>query len=94
MPTLALHPGNPVEDLQVRLKLAGFYDGSVDGRMSAHTSRSLRAFQQAHGLSATGRLDARTIAAVGMISGPIPAGGTMPVGGTMSQAGGSVGNMR
>ena len=82
----ATHPSNAMEDKQARLKQAGLYNGPIDGRMSGETRQALKAFQQDHGVAATGHLDAGTIAELGMIEGP--------VGGTPSRAGGSVGTSR
>ncbi len=58
-------------DLQVQLDRAGFSPGLIDGKPGMNTKRALAAFQEAHDLSVTGKLDAATwesLAAAG--SGP------------------------
>ncbi|RME65332.1 MAG: hypothetical protein D6782_06455, partial [Alphaproteobacteria bacterium] len=46
------------------LKQAGYYDGPIDGTMSAAMEAALRAFQQANGLEPTGKLEGRTAALI------------------------------
>jgi Putative peptidoglycan binding domain len=55
-----------VRDVQGRLDSAGFAPGPVDGKLGPLTQRALRNFQEARGLEATGALDARTLAALGL----------------------------
>ena len=49
---------------QVALDRAAFSVGEIDGRWGANTERALRAFQEAHGLAASGALDDATTAAL------------------------------
>jgi peptidoglycan hydrolase-like protein with peptidoglycan-binding domain len=51
-----------VERVQKALKQMGHDPGPIDGVIGSQTSAALRAYQKAHGLSATGRLDAATSA--------------------------------
>jgi hypothetical protein len=51
--------------LQVALDRAGFSPGEIDAHSSGNTDRALRAFQQAHGLHATGELDRQTVRTLG-----------------------------
>jgi peptidoglycan hydrolase-like protein with peptidoglycan-binding domain len=64
---ISAQAGDPahVERAQKALKQAGHDPGPVDGVMGAQTSAALRAYQKAHGLSATGRLDDATLAKLG-----------------------------
>lgn len=43
--------------------------GQADGKMGPKTQAALKEFQQQQGLQATGRLDAQTLAALGMGEG-------------------------
>lgn len=51
-------------ELQIRLDLAGFSPGEIDGRPGTVTRKALAAFQKARDLPATGRTDAATLAAL------------------------------
>jgi peptidoglycan hydrolase-like protein with peptidoglycan-binding domain len=51
-----------VERAQKALKQAGHDPGPADGVLGVQTSAALRAYQKAHGLEPTGRLDAATAA--------------------------------
>lgn len=58
-------PSVPVEkatdlDLQVLLDRAGFSPGPIDGNAGMNTKKALSAFQEAHDLPVTGRLDPAT----------------------------------
>lgn len=46
--------------IQVALKNAGFYRGSVDGKMGPATTEAIKAFQKANGLKADGVVGSRT----------------------------------
>ena len=54
------HDQNMVLAAQVMLDSAGFSPGEIDGRAGANFGRALQAFQQRHGLTASGRLDEAT----------------------------------
>lgn len=54
-----------VRQIQKALNDAGYNAGPVDGRWNPETERALRDFQKAKGLEPTGRLDDRTILALG-----------------------------
>ena len=49
--------------LQQTLKLAGYWDGPVDGQWSDELSQALEAMQEDLGVEPTGTVDAATIAA-------------------------------
>jgi peptidoglycan hydrolase-like protein with peptidoglycan-binding domain len=64
--TAATQAGQPdrtqVERVQKALKTAGHDPGAIDGVMGARTSAALKAYQEKHGLSASGQLDEATLA--------------------------------
>ena len=78
-----------VREVQRRLQRRGYRPGRVDGRFGPRTRAALTWFQLKHGLSRTGRADARSLA---LLRGPVqvrtvpatprspvqPAGGTSP----------------
>ena len=43
-----------VREVQKALKVAGFYQGSIDGKIGSATKEALRSFQRDHGLTADG----------------------------------------
>jgi peptidoglycan hydrolase-like protein with peptidoglycan-binding domain len=53
-----------VKQAQERLKSAGLYKGTADGKMGAETKQAISEFQQQHGLTKTGTLDQETLAAL------------------------------
>jgi hypothetical protein len=55
---LKQHPN--VKQIQVALKNAGYYQGSVDGVMGKGTRQAIRAFQTANDLSADGKVGKKT----------------------------------
>jgi hypothetical protein len=54
-----------VRSAQQALKDSGYSVGAVDGKMGPKTAAALRKFQKDHDIKATGRLDSRTLAALG-----------------------------
>lgn len=54
-----------VERAQKMLQQAGHDPGPIDGVVGAKTRAALRAYQKAHGLGETGRLDEATLAKLG-----------------------------
>ena len=48
------------KEIQRALKNAGFYDGSVDGKIGKNTKKAIRAFQEANGLAADGVVGSKT----------------------------------
>ncbi len=49
------------KDIQKALKNAGFYNGSIDGKIGKNTKRAIKEFQKANGLTADGIVGKRTI---------------------------------
>ncbi len=60
--------GNEVKEVQRRLKLWGYYNGSVDGVFGAGTRSAVVAFQKKNGLTADGVVGVSTYKALGMTS--------------------------
>lgn len=58
-------PGSMTRAVQSELKERGYYRGTVDGQFGAGTAGALRRFQEEKGLKVTGRLDERTLKALG-----------------------------
>lgn len=46
--------------IQTALKNAGYYTGSVDGKIGPQTKEAIREFQRTHGLSADGKVGPKT----------------------------------
>jgi peptidoglycan hydrolase-like protein with peptidoglycan-binding domain len=64
-----------VRGVQQELKSEGFDPGPVDGVWGPKTSGAVREFQKAQGLEASGQLNARTLAELGVGGGPTAAAG-------------------
>ncbi len=60
--------GSEVREVQRRLKLWGYYNGSVDGVFGAGTRSAVVAFQKKNGLTADGVVGKSTYKALGMTS--------------------------
>ena len=60
--------GGEVKEVQRRLKLWGYYNGSVDGVFGAGTRSAVIAFQKKNGLTADGVVGKSTYKALGMTS--------------------------
>ena len=58
--------GNEVKEVQRRLKMWGYYAGSVDGEFGAKTKKAVVAFQKKNGLTADGVVGKDTYKALGM----------------------------
>ncbi len=57
----AMTEGKPTnKDIQQALKNAGVYSGAVDGNIGPKTKKAIREFQTQNGLSADGKVGART----------------------------------
>jgi peptidoglycan hydrolase-like protein with peptidoglycan-binding domain len=50
--------------IQTALKNAGFYNGSIDGKLGKQTKNAIKAFQKAQGLKADGVVGKRTASAL------------------------------
>ena len=58
--------GSDVRKVQQRLKEWGYYNGSIDGVFGQATYNAVISFQRKNGLTADGRIGARTAAAMGI----------------------------
>jgi peptidoglycan hydrolase-like protein with peptidoglycan-binding domain len=77
-----------VRQIQQALKDKGFDAGPIDGQLGPQTEQALRSFQQAQGLQASGQIDQKTMAALGVQAGQSTQGATPPQG-TQAQGGGA-----
>jgi peptidoglycan hydrolase-like protein with peptidoglycan-binding domain len=59
-----------VRQVQQALKDKGHDPGPIDGVVGSQTKAALKSYQQAEGLKATGRLDAQTMAKLGVSDAP------------------------
>lgn len=55
-----------VMELQTSLRDRGFDPGAIDGIIGPETRQALRRFQEANGLAATGQVNDRTLAELGL----------------------------
>lgn len=58
---------NLVKRVQIALAIRGYDPGPVDGRLGGRTKSAVELFQAESGLASTGRLDAKTLAALGIV---------------------------
>lgn len=83
-------PGpSDVRQIQQALKDKGFDAGPIDGQLGPQTEQALRSFQQAQGLQATGQIDQKTMAALGVQAGQQSMQGATQPQGTQAQGGGA-----
>ena len=75
-----------VKAAQQALKEKGHDPGSVDGRMGPKTQQALRDFQNAHGIHATGELDAQTMVSLGIEPARTSSAGESTTAGSASPA--------
>ncbi len=61
-----------IEEIQSTLARGGYYKGEPNGKMGADTQDALKRFQEANGISPTGKIDALTLEKLGL--GPDTAG--------------------
>ena len=59
-PTAAINAKPAKKEIQLALKNAGFYKGTVDGRLGPRTREAVRSFQQANGLKVDGVVGRQT----------------------------------
>jgi peptidoglycan hydrolase-like protein with peptidoglycan-binding domain len=71
-----LPPSGPykpsVKEIQAALQAAGFYSGSIDGKMGPMTKKAIEEFQKANSLTADGKVGTRTWALLGSHLNPAP----------------------
>lgn len=53
------------KEIQTALKNAGFYTGTVDGKIGSKSKKAIEEFQKANGLTADGKVGPKTWAALG-----------------------------
>jgi peptidoglycan hydrolase-like protein with peptidoglycan-binding domain len=73
-----------VKAAQQALKDKGHDPGDVDGRMGPRTQAALRDFQKAQGLQASGRLNSKTMQALGVEGGKTSSAGESSTTGSAS----------
>ena len=54
------------KNIQTTLKKAGFYKGAIDGAFGPNSKKALKAWQKAKDITASGKLDAPTLTALGL----------------------------
>jgi peptidoglycan hydrolase-like protein with peptidoglycan-binding domain len=64
-----MHDAETLRSVQQTLAQRGFDPGPIDGLWGPRTEAALRSFQQSQGLSASGSLDAQTLAALNVSGG-------------------------
>jgi len=75
-----LPPSGPfkptAKEVQLALKNAGFYSGTVDGKFGPMSKKAVEDFQKANGLNADGKVGPKTWAALSKHLTPVPAAAT------------------
>ena len=61
VPSLPLKSIEKIKWMQAELKRAGFYDGSIDGKIGPQTKMSIKAFQKSKGLKSDGIIGPKTL---------------------------------
>lgn len=59
-------------DIQTALKNAGYYTGSIDGKLGPKSKQAIKEFQKASGLAPDGKVGPKTWAALGAHLAPAP----------------------
>ncbi len=62
------YDGLPPDQVVADVQRLGYYQGAIDGLLGPATQAAIEKYQQDHGLPATGRIDARTLAVLGFVS--------------------------
>src|SRR6516165_6270552 len=83
-----------IRRIQIVLNEKGFSIGRPDGRLGPRTIRALTAFQRRRGLQASGRLDSRTVAALGVSNVSGAQGGAQGAGQSSTTGQGGAGSQR
>jgi peptidoglycan hydrolase-like protein with peptidoglycan-binding domain len=83
-----------IRQIQIVLNEKGFNIGRPDGRLGPRTIRALTAFQRRQGLQASGRLDRRTVAALGVSNVSGAQGGAQGAGQSSTTGQGGAGSQR
>jgi peptidoglycan hydrolase-like protein with peptidoglycan-binding domain len=86
---MAMAGDERVKAAQQALKDKGHDPGDVDGKMGPKTQAALRDFQKAQGLQASGRLDAKTVQALGIEAGKTSSADKSTTGGSASPGAGT-----
>ena len=83
-----------IRRIQIVLNEKGFSIGRPDGRLGPRTIRALTAFQRRQGLEVSGRLDSRTVAALGVSNVSGAQGGAQGAGQSSTTGQGDAGSQR
>lgn len=59
-PTMVMQEAERSKDIQIALKNAGFYTGSIDGKVGPKTKKAIEEFQKAKGLKVDGKVGPKT----------------------------------
>ena len=77
--TPARPSSNRIEQIQRALSRTGYYQGDPTGRWDSSTVAAMKGFQQAHGISPTGKIDAPSLQQLGLGSDVAGLGAPRPV---------------